>query len=82
MPKRSSERRVGAGAIVAAIVLSLAIYAASVGPAFWLLNRYPSVGLFKAVGVVYAPLNWVCKQIPGLTTAKLRYIELFTGPLE
>ena len=82
MPKRSSERRVGAGAIVAAMVLSLALYAASVGPAFWLLNRYPSVGLFKAMGVVYAPLDWVCARVPGLGTAKFRYIELFTGSLE
>ena len=57
------------------VLVSLAFYVLSVGPAAWLIGRYP--GLADAFEVIYAPVEWLHENT--ILKEPLRdYVDLWT----
>ena len=76
-PPEEKSRR--AGVIAVAITAALILYPLSIGPAYVMVLRNRSIE--PVYSAAYAPMIWLCKHVPFVEKATVRYIMRWTGPL-
>ena len=60
------------------IVLVLALYVLSFGPAWWLVdNKYVSVDVAWWMWTLYAPITWLYERSPAFAQVLDSYVMLF-----